>query len=413
MRLDHPAAGIEDIKAEFPAIQHCIYMDVANQGLISRTTRTSADVHLGKRLIGDNDESEMLQLVERTRERFARFIGAGADEIAVTKNASEGLNIIANAIDWIPGDNVVLCPKLEHANNVLPWVRLKERYGVHLRMIEPEDGHIPGATMARAVDSRTRVVSLSTATMVPGFRTELAQLVSTCRSHSAFLLADATQTVGILHTDVGEQGVDGLVVSTVKGLMGFYGLGFLYCRRAWAERFMPAYVARFSVDLGDAPESAPIPERFKLRAGAARFDIGHYNFPGIVAAYTSLGQLSSIGTKVIEDRVTLLASQLASELITLGLPVCGGKPGRHIGSIVAVGDVASCDGSADNGADIASLHRHLMQNKVIVSTRRGMLRFSLHLYNSDNDVARVVGYVKDWLKRRPAQRVRSRSALNS
>jgi cysteine desulfurase/selenocysteine lyase len=403
MRAEVPAAGTEDIKTEFPAVQRCIYMDVANQGLISRTTKASADVHLGKRLIGENDEMEMLQLVERTRERFAKFIGASADEIAVTKNASEGLNIIANAIDWKSGDNVVLCPKLEHANNVLPWVWAKERHGIDLRLVEPENGHLPSATMAQAVDTRTRLVAVPTATMIPGFRSDLAPLVNACRSHNAFLVADATQTVGILHTDVNELGVDGLAVSTVKGLMGFYGLGFLYCRKAFAERFMPTYIARFSIDLGDAPESAPIPAHFKLRAGASRFDIGHYNFPGIAAAYTSMGQLSGIGTKSIEAKVTRLAAQLASKLIAAGVPVCGGEPGRHTGSIVAIGDVTSLDGAAACGIDINSLHRHLIQKNIIVSVRRGMLRFSLHHYNTDEDVARVVEHANAWLKARPAQ----------
>jgi cysteine desulfurase/selenocysteine lyase len=376
---------------------------VANQGLISRTTRTAADAHLGKRLIGDNDEMDMLQLVERTRERFAKFIGARADEISITKNASEGLNIIANIIDWQPDDNVVVCTKLEHANNVLPWLSVKQRHGVDLRIIAPENGHLPSDSMAQAIDGRTRLVAISTASMIPGFRANLAPIARACRAHNAFLLADATQTVGILHTDVAELEVDGLAVSTVKGLMGFYGLGFLYCRKSWAERFTPTYVARFSVDLGDAPESAPIPEDYKLRSGAPRFDIGHYNFPGVAAAYVSLGQLMDFGTRAIDDKVTQLAAKLSSDLIALGLPVCGGQPGRHTGSIVAVGDMASLDGATAGHDDIVSLHRHLMQNKVMVSVRRGMLRFSLHLYNNEDDVARVVDHARAWLKTRHAK----------
>jgi cysteine desulfurase/selenocysteine lyase len=399
MELDLLDAG--KIAAEFPAVQHCIYMDVANQGLISRATKTSADAHLVKRLNGDNDEMEMLQLVERLRERFSNFIGAADDEIAITKNASESLNIVANAIDWKAGDNIVLCQKLEHANNILPWLSVKQRYGVDLKIVPPEQGHMPSLKMAKVIDSRTRLVAVSTASMIPGFRADLAPIVSACRSNNVFLLADATQTVGILHTDVQELGVDGLATSTVKGLMGFYGLGFLFCRKIWAERFAPAYVARFSIDLGDAPESAPIPPEYQLRTGARRFDIGHYNFPGVAAAYTSLGQLTGVGTKAIEKRVTRLAAQLSSELIALGLPVCGGKPGQHSGSIVAVGDVVSLDQPAMNDLDVVALHQHLAQNKVIASVRRGILRFSLHLYNSDDDVARVAAHVQSWVKARP------------
>ncbi|MER8499176.1 aminotransferase class V-fold PLP-dependent enzyme, partial [Mesorhizobium sp. M1312] len=281
---------------EFPATKNAVYMDVANQGLISKTTRASMDEHLDNRLNGLNDEQGMMELVERTRSRFAEFIGADNDEVAVIKNASEGINIIGNAISWMPGDNVVLCRQLEHANNILPWLQLRDRYRIELRIVEADGGAIPCDAVVKAIDARTRVVTVSTVTMIPGFKTVMEPIAEACKHVGAFLLADASQSVGILHTDVTRLGVDGLVASTYKGLMGLYGLGFLYCRQEWADRLSPAYLARFSVDMGNAPESAPIFDTVKLRAGAPRFEIGHYNFPGVIAAYASMGQLLEIGT---------------------------------------------------------------------------------------------------------------------
>ena len=66
----------------------------------------------------------MFATVERARERFAGLINARAEEIAITKNMSEGLNIIAAALPWRAGDNVVLCRQLEHPNNIFPWANL-------------------------------------------------------------------------------------------------------------------------------------------------------------------------------------------------------------------------------------------------------------------------------------------------
>ncbi|PBB41234.1 cysteine desulfurase [Mesorhizobium sp. WSM3866] len=383
------------LRQEFPATGSAIYMDVANQGLISRTTRTSMNQHLDNRLNGLNDEERMMQLVERTRSRFATFIAADKDEIAVTKNASEGINIIGHAIDWRSGDNVVLCQKLEHANNILPWLQLRDKYKIELRIVEPDNGSIPPGAVAKVIDSRTRIVTVSTVTMVPGFKTVMEPIAEACKRFGAFLLADASQSVGILDTDVTRLGVDGLVASSYKGLMGLYGLGFLYCRREWADRLSPAYLARFSVDLGAAPESAPIFDSVKLRAGAPRFEIGHYNFAGVIAVYASIGQLMEIGTLAIEQSVTSVARRLASGLLDLGLPVCGGAPGNHTGSIVALGDPA-LDGSRGVDGRIHSLHQHLTKNQVIVSMRRGMLRFSLHLYNTADEVDRVIALAKNW-----------------
>lgn len=387
---------LNSIRNDFPATQDFIYMDVANQGLISRTTRMSFEDHINNRLHGINDELSQLADIEKTRARFARFVGADSDEIAITKNASEGINIIANAIDWRTGDSVVLCPQLEHANNILPWLQVKALHNVDLKLVEPDNGAIPVNAIINALDSRTRVVALSTATMVPGFRTVTQPVAEACRRHGAFLLADGTQSVGILHTDVNRLGVDGLAVSTVKGLMGLYGSGFLYCRRGWADQLKPAYLARFSVDLGNAPESAPILNAAKLRAGAPRFDIGHYNFPGMIAAHASLGQLLEIGSEAIDKHVTSLATRLASGLLEVGLPVCGGPPGDHTGSIVAIGDMAALGGTQEVAAYIPSLHSYLAENKVVASTRRGLLRFSLHLYNSEEEVDQVIDIVKKW-----------------
>ncbi|MER9586701.1 aminotransferase class V-fold PLP-dependent enzyme [Mesorhizobium sp. M0276] len=386
------------LREEYPATIDAIYMDVANQGLISKTTLESIGPHLDNRLHGRNDEASMLHHVERTRARFAQLIGADKDEISVTKNASESINIIANAIDWRDGDNVVLCPKLEHANNILPWLQVKARHKVELRFVEPEAGSIPVGELVKAIDARTRIVAVATVTMVPGFRTVLEPIAEACKRFGVFLLADGTQSVGILHTDVARLGVDGLAVSTVKGLMGLYGSGFLYCRQEWADRLNPAYLARFSVDFGNAPESAPVPSSVKLRAGAPRFDIGHYNFPGMLAAHASMGQLLDIGTETIERSVTLLAKRLASGFLELGLPVCGGAPGNHTGSIVALGDPAALVEARAADRRIQSLHGHLLDNQVIVSIRRGMLRFSLHLYNTADEVDCVVGLAKNWLK---------------
>ncbi|OBP75111.1 cysteine desulfurase [Mesorhizobium loti] len=388
---------LDVLRQEFPATKSTIYMDVANQGLISRTTRTSMDQHLDNRLNGLNDEEGMMELVERTRSRFAQFIGAEKDEIAVTKNASEGINIIGNSFAWLPGDNVVLCRELEHANNILPWLQLRDRYRIELRVVEADSGAIPCDALAKAIDARTRIVTLSTVTMVPGFKTAMEPIARACKRVGAFLLADASQSVGILHTDVTRLGVDGLVASSYKGLMGLYGLGFLYCRQEWADRLSPAYLARFSVDLGNAPESAPIFDTVKLRPGAPRFEIGHYNFPGVIAAYASMGQLLEIGTPAIERSVSSVARRLVSGLLDLGLPVCGGAPGDHTGSIIALGELAALAGSRDADNRIHSLHEHLSNNKVIVSVRRGMLRFSLHLYNTADDADQVVSLAKDWL----------------
>jgi selenocysteine lyase/cysteine desulfurase len=325
------------------------------------------------------------------------LIGADADEIAYTKNISEGLNMIATGLPWQPGDNVVLCPELEHPNNVYAWLNLKQ-HGVEVRMVPPRDGRIDPDAFVERMDSRTRVATVSTVTFAPGFRTDVDTLGRICRSRDVLLLVDAAQSVGVLHTDVRASSIDALAVSTQKGLLALYGMGFLYCRREWAERMKPAYLARFGVDLGDAHEASLGAHAFTLAAGARRFDLGNYNFVATAAVDASMQQLLRWGPHEIERHVLRHSHALARGFLQLDLPVTGGEPGPHLVNIVTVGNMSAAHYGAGDERYHA-LYEHLVANGVKLSMRRGMLRFSLHVYNNADDVGRVLELTREFLRK--------------
>src|SRR3990172_8819860 len=102
----------------FPGAERHIYMDTAARGLIASPTRAAVDRFLDERMHGEADKDGMFRTVERARELFARLVGASPDEVALVKNVSEGLNAVATALPWCPGDNLVMCPEVEHPNAV-------------------------------------------------------------------------------------------------------------------------------------------------------------------------------------------------------------------------------------------------------------------------------------------------------
>jgi selenocysteine lyase/cysteine desulfurase len=397
--MNQPVSGPEALASArscFPALERWTYLDISGRSVLSREVRAALDAHLDERMMeGARSKEAFFALVERARGRFARLVNAAPDEIAYAKNISEGLNMIAAALDWQRGDNVVLCPALEHPNNVYPWLNLR-RHGVEVRAVSARDGHIPVDAMIGRMDGRTRVATVSTVTFAPGFRTDVETLGRACRERGVLLLVDAAQSAGVLHTDVEASYIDALAVSTQKGLLALYGLGFLYCRRQWAERLHPAYLARFGVDLGDAHEATMGDETFRLAPGARRFDLGNYNFLATAAVDASLAQLLAWDTRAIERHVTGLAHALAQGFLDLGLPVAGGAPGPHLANIVTVG--AMSDDHYGTGDDRCNrLYEHLVANRVKLSIRRGMLRFSLHVYNNLDDVARVLDLTRGFL----------------
>jgi selenocysteine lyase/cysteine desulfurase len=344
-------------------------------------------------MLAGADKPKLFAMVEETRRRFAALIQAHPEEITFTKNVSEGLNMVATGLDWRPGDNVVLCPQLEHPANVYPWLNLR-RLGIEVRAVPPCAGAIPVEEMLARADDRTRVIAASSVTFAPGFRMDLDGLGRACRERGIMFVVDAAQSVGVLATDVRRACIDALSVSTQKGLLGLYGMGFLYCRREWAERMHPAYLARFGVDLGEAHEASMGEFDFRLRPAALRFDLGNYNFVAAAAANTSIQYLQKWGPAAVEAYVLNLSHTLARGMLELGFPVCGGAPGPHLAHIVSVGELGSGGHDSTEDPRFAALHKYLVENRVRLSIRRGILRFSLHIHNTLCDVERVLELVK-------------------
>jgi cysteine desulfurase/selenocysteine lyase len=392
-------SGLADgMRALFPGAERQVYLDVAARGLVSAPVRDAVRAYLDECVEGTSDKDRLRREVDETRAEFARLIGAEPEEIGITKNVSEGLNLFVASLEWAAGDNVVVCPELEHPNNIYLWYNLVRRYGVEVRAIPPEPGgRMPVAAMVEAMDERTRVVTFPTISFAPGFVTETAPLVRAAQAVGALTLADGAQSIGARMTDVHALGFDALAVSTQKCLFGLYGFGFLYVRRAVAEGLLPVHLARYGVDLGGAHETAYAEGELVYQPGARRFDLGNYNYLGMTAARTSLAMLDRVGVERIEAHVRALAARLAEGLIALGLPVVGGWPGEHLAHIVSVGSIGSGRHYTADDPAMNALHVHLSEHGVRHSLRSGVLRFAVAAYNDDGDIDRVLELAGTWV----------------
>jgi len=384
---------------DFQALRGAIYLNGAARSILSDTTMAAIDALLAAHRDGSARKEDWDPIGVRCKQRFAQLIGAGAHEIAYTKNVSDGINTVARAYPWRSGDNVIVCGDLEHPNNIYPWLNLKD-LGVEVRLIAQREGAIDTAAIAAAIDARTRVISAATVSFTPGFRTELQPLAGACRERGILLMVDAVQSTGILHLEVAAAGIDGLATATSKGLLGLYGLGFLYVSQRWIDRLHPTYLARFSVDQGAAHESEMGAAQFRLQADARRFEVGHQPWACVAAVDASLGQLLALGTPVIEAHATALAQRLAQGFAALGLPLCrtpAGTPASHIVTLGRLGDGGAYSTGDDRLNTIAQV---LEANKVRFSVRRGLLRFATHAYSNDADVDTVLELARDAVRTR-------------
>ena len=387
-----------EVRALFPGASEQPYFDISANSLMAEPVRAAIGRHLCGRTSGRGDKTEMVATVNRARSSFASLIGAAPEEVAITKNVSDGLNLFGASLPWRAGDNVVLCPTLEHPNNIYLWYSLVRTHGIEVRSVAPEDGHIPVEAMAAAMDARTRLVTIPSITFAPGFVTDMRAIAAAARRVGALTLVDAAQSVGAHHTDVDELGVDALAVAAQKALLSVYGFGFLYVRREVAETLTPVHVARFGIEL-DAHETAYSDDDLRFRAGALRFDVGNYNYLGAAATDAALDLLADWGVARVEAHVRALAADLVDGLLDLGLPVAGGRPGPHLAHIVSVGESGGGRHYTADDPAMNSLYDHLTAAGIRLAIRTGMLRFSIGVYNDESDIDRVMEAAHAWCAR--------------
>lgn len=390
------SSALSTIAREFPGASRGTYLDSSSTGLMPNRTVEALAGFLADRRDNGKTLSLWEEALEVGRAGFATLINADPLDVAYTKNCTEGVNIVATGLPWVEGDNVVICADLEHPANIYPWLN-QQRRGLRVKRVAPTGLAIDPDAMLAAIDDRTRALAVSSVSFVPGFRTNLATLIKACRERDIFLLVDATQSVGVLETDVQALPVDGLVASTHKYLLGVYGQGLLYCRREWADRMEPMHLGKPGID-GSEGHPALDGYEHRLLPGARRFETGQMPL-GARALAESIALIRGVGTRAVEDHTTGLAGRLAAGFEEMELPLNLDPYGEGASHIVTLGELGQ-DGLYEvSDPLLKSIYDALVAEGVRLSARRGQLRFSFHLYNTQADVERVLEIVRKVVER--------------
>jgi len=187
---------------QFPVTRECVYLSHASVGpLTRRATARMAEMAGNTSRSGERLWQERMDEAERVRGLAARLLGARAPhEVAFVENTSTALSMVAEGLDWRPGDNVVGAT-LEFPSNVYPWMGLAAR-GVEYRKAAERDGRIDPEELLSLIDGRTRMLVLSWVQDASGFRSYLARLGKACRERGVLFVVDIIQGLGALALDV-------------------------------------------------------------------------------------------------------------------------------------------------------------------------------------------------------------------
>jgi cysteine desulfurase/selenocysteine lyase len=296
--------NLTDLRGDTPALHEDVYMNFGAHGPSPRFVVEAAEAfvrsHEYEASARQDPYETAFDTYDQIRERVADFVGADTDEIALTESTTAGVNAIAGAIDWQPGDTVVRTD-LEHPAGILPWQRL-EQEGVDVRVVETEGGRIDPDTFAEAV-ADARLVCFSAVMWTHGTRVPVAELVDIAHDAGAFTLVDAGQVPGQLPMDVTEWGADAVAAAGHKWLMGVWGGGFLYVDRDVADTLAPRTVGYRSVE-------TPTAEEYEFAAGARRFEVGSANPAPHVALAEAMDAIEAVGIDRIAEQIQELAGRL-------------------------------------------------------------------------------------------------------
>jgi selenocysteine lyase/cysteine desulfurase len=360
------------IRGEFPILAHTTYLNSCSQGALSQRVRAAYQEYLDG---WDAHGAEWAVWVERAdaaRAAFARLLKADPSELAVTTSVTQGVSGIVSALD------LRTRPKIVISEYEFPTVgqiaHAQELRGAEVVHVRPEpDGSIPPERFAAAIDERTALVCCTTVSYRTGHRHDVAEIARLAHEAGAYCLADSYQAIGAVDLDARALGVDFVTGGTVKYLLGSSGLGFLYVRRELHEHLLPSQTGWFAdedIFRMDISDYSPAPD-------ARRFDAGTPPVPNIYAGLAGMSIVEEAGTTAIEGHLAALAERLHDGAAELGLQVVTPRGARS--PLVAI-----------RSTDVTALVATLAAECIACSERDSNLRVSLHLYNVEEDVDRLL-----------------------
>ena len=365
------------VRRDFPVVRDGLYLNSAYIAPVPLPVAESARAFAERKASKPIPLGEMLTKTDEVRRQFARLVGAEPGEIGFLFATSEGENIVAAALDLQPGDNVVV-DELHYNTTFVLYRHLEETRRIALRIVKHRDGRVTSEDFARAVDDRTRLVSVAWVSHQNGFRHDMRPLADLAHAHGAVFYADAVQALGMFPADVRAAGVDCMTSGTYKWLLGGFGVAPFFVRRELVERIRVDRLGALHVEkeLGD--------HRYEIYRTARKFEYATLPFAEIYQLGAALAYLERVGIDRIERHAVGLARELREGLAALGFRMFT---------------------PPDNGSSIVSVHldrnavraREVLDNSgVQVSFREGgsQLRVSPALFNTRDEIRRFLDHAK-------------------
>jgi cysteine desulfurase/selenocysteine lyase len=369
-----------DTSKEFPQSPDIAYLNHAAVAPIPlRAQKAVQELTTALVSSGARQYPDWLKREARLRQHLAQLLNVSTEEIALVKNTSEALSMVAFGIQWQPGDRIVI-PASEFPSNRMVWEEAARRFGLALEMVNIHEGDATEALL-RALSKPTRLLSLSTAQYADGLMPDLSRISAACQATGTLLCLDAIQTLGAVRLDLQAIKADFVMADGHKWLLGPEGLGLMFVRKRHLDHLILNELGWHSVeDAGNYDRTD-----WRLASSARRFECGTPNMLGIFGLEASVSLLLETGLDQIEQAIFSKTSHLWDALSRLdGIRLTRSRPKPGESGIVQF-RLAS--------GDAVAMHKALVADGIICACRGGGIRLSPHFYTPDALLDRAVSKV--------------------
>ncbi|TWU20117.1 Cysteine desulfurase [Novipirellula galeiformis] len=374
-------------RSQMPITEKWAYFDHAAVGPLSLAAFETMSGFLDQASkLGDTVWPSWAARKEKLRQDTAKLLNCTPAEIGLVPNTSTGINWVAEGWAWQPGDNIVV-PAGEFPSNLFPWLNQQAR-GVEVRVVPRRAADEVGVgDLMDAADASTRMVAASWVGYASGFRLDVAELVEAAHRRGILVFLDAIQGLGMFPLDLQKVPVDFLAADGHKWLLGPEGAGVAMIRSEHLDKIRVGNVGWGSVK-NSYNYNDP---KLDLRDEAARFEAGSANMVGLGGLSASLEMFLAVnechGESAIGDRVVALATQLDGMLRQLGATTSLAVDPKHRSGIVNF---------SLRGVEPAQIRSRGLDEHVVLSCRGSGVRASVHAYNNEDDLQRLVAVARSF-----------------
>jgi cysteine desulfurase / selenocysteine lyase len=370
--------GSPEMRALFPVTERAIYLNHAAISPPPITTIQAVEAQLKD--VNENGSINFrswLAVKEQARQLLATLLGARPEQVAFMRNTSDALSTVANGLSWRLGDNIVTFRR-EFPSNIYPWLRLRDAFGVEVRMCEEHEGRIDFPELESLIDRNTRLVAISHVQYASGFRLDLQRLGEVVRRQDALLVVDAIQALGVVPTDVQAEFIDVAAGGSHKWLLSPEGVGYLYLSDRARERIHPTLVGWISV--ADPDDYLNFEQGWKR--GALAWETGTGPAALLHGLRVSLELLTKSGVQNIARHLEELTDHLCERLKEKRYEVVSSRTPGEKSHIVCI--------RHRDGMPSMALYSHLHARNIITAPRGDRLRIAPHLYNTSHDIDELI-----------------------